>query len=851
LRLASQHATRAEAQANARLALMLAMGQLQQAAGPDQRVTTTADQWTTGGDGSSSSAASGQRNWTGVYRAWLTGQTQRPTPEFLSWLVSGPATGTNGITSREAAANAPANEFVLVDQGTLGSATAGRVTVPTLPLAGSRGNSRLAWWTGDQGVKAGVGLPAAPGDRSPAWVRAGLQAARAFDLQLASSATGQRPFAALGSEDTRRNLIAHWPQAAFLADNPASHGGLFHDFTAYSSGMLTNVRAGGFRKDLSMFLERTPAAAPRDPLYLVNNIPGINFAELWLFYNIYKELDLQNYAFTTGGASGANTPGFQMAPNQAAFQNDHASFYTQPAIVSYKAVVSLIARSVTVNGAPRQRLGIVIDPIITFWNPLDVPISISPAYLSVKYWQFPYNITLQVGSRTITSSIRRLLGDEHYLTLVAGRTQPIVLKPGEVLVYSQASKTQPVYDTPGLNFLQGTAGWNFGGGMAIDIRDTSNAFVHALPTDTVRYSLQPNNEVSMGSQHWYLVGFGNFYKEDRASRGESVGLGANSVDSRSGNPYFGSVKPTNLRLRASAFPNVFPSFSTTATRPLLVSQLSGRKEPIIMYSHNMKTEFSSDRGGRWLSRFNPQPMSFDFSTLSNAERDLLPFEVQVDILDSWKNRNLEVTTTGTGFFGGGWTADLGTSYLVTHTVPLAGRLPARFRQRGTNRRRGRRRRWRCLLRCHRTRLGQYQPGHASLHLPSDRQFARAIRPAAGSNERHSRRRPHPRRPLLPRQRGPLGRLVPFRHRARKTTRRARAAAGRLRFPQGERPVAQHPLPSGDFARRGRRPARQIVQRHPGFRHRPPPDRRRPARRGSIQYQFDIRGGMEGHPRSPA
>ena len=669
LRLASQHATRAEAQANARLALMLAMGQLQQAAGPDQRVTTTADQWTTGGDGSSSSAASGQRNWTGVYRAWLTGQTQRPTPEFLSWLVSGPATGTNGITSREAAANAPANEFVLVDQGTLGSATAGRVTVPTLPLAGSRGNSRLAWWTGDQGVKAGVGLPAAPGDRSPAGVRAGLQAARAFDLQLASSGTGQRPFAAMGREDVRRNLIAHWPQAAFLADNPASHGGLFHDFTAYSSGMLTNVRAGGFRKDLSMFLERTPAAAPRDPLYLVNNIPGINFAELWLFYNIYKELDLQNYAFTTGGASGANTPGFQMAPNQAAFQNDNASFYTQPAVVSYKAVVSLIARSVTINGAPRQRLGIVIDPIITFWNPLDVPISISPAYLSVKYWQFPYNITLQVGSRTITSSIRRLLGDEHYLTLVAGRTQPIVLKPGEVLVYSQASKTQPVYDTPGLNFLQGTAGWNFGGGMAIDIRDTSNAFVDALSTDTVRYSLQPNNEVSMGSQHWYLVGFGNFYKEDRASRGESVGLGANSVDSRSGNPYFGSVKPTNLRLRASAFPNVFPSFSTTATRPLLVSQLSGRKEPIIMYSHNMKTEFSSDRGGRWLSRFNPQPMSFDFSTLSNAERDLLPFEVQVDILDSWKNRNLEVTTTGTGFFGGGWTADLGTSYLVTHTVP--------------------------------------------------------------------------------------------------------------------------------------------------------------------------------------
>ena len=670
LRSASQHATRAEAQANARLALILAMGQLQQAAGPDQRVTTTADQWTiAGSDGSSSSAVSERRNWTGIYRAWSSGSARRPNPEFISWLVSGPTSGADRITSREIVANPPASDFPLVDRGTLGSATSGRVTVPTLPLPNARGASRLAWWTGDQGVKATVDIPAGSADPSVAGIRAGLQAARQKAIQLAASQTGQRPFASLGNADVRRNLIAHWPQAGLLADTPATHGELFHDLTTFSSGMLTNVRSGGFRKDLSMYLERTAAAAPRDALYFVNNVPGINFAELWLHYNIYKELDSVNYSFTTGGSSGANTLGFVMAANQSAFQNDVAAYYTQPAIVSYKAVVSLTARTVTVNGAPRQRLGIVIDPIITFWNPLDVPVSVSPAYLSIKYWQFPYNLTLQVGTRTITSSIRRLLGENHYLTLVAGRQQPIVLKPGEVLVYSQAAKTQPVYDTPGLNFLQGTAGWNFGGGMALDIRDTSNAFVDAQPTDTVRYSLQPNNETSTGSQHWYLVGFGAFYKEDRSSRGESVGLGANSIDSRSGNPYFGSIKPNNLRLRASGFPAVFPSFTTSATRPLLVSQLSGRKEPIIMYSHNLKTELSSDRGGRWLARYNPLPQSFDFSTLSDAERDLLPYEVQVDLLNSWRNRNLEVSPNGTGFFGGGWTADVGTGYVVTHTVP--------------------------------------------------------------------------------------------------------------------------------------------------------------------------------------
>ncbi len=73
LSASGREADRAEARANARLALSLAIAQLQKQTGPDQRVTTSADQLAETGDGSESSADQDRRHWTGVYRSWPAG----------------------------------------------------------------------------------------------------------------------------------------------------------------------------------------------------------------------------------------------------------------------------------------------------------------------------------------------------------------------------------------------------------------------------------------------------------------------------------------------------------------------------------------------------------------------------------------------------------------------------------------------------------------------------------------------------------------------------------------------------------------------------------------------------------
>ncbi|MCH7225897.1 hypothetical protein [Haloferula sp. A504] len=671
LRASSKGAAQAEARANARLALALAIGQLQKTAGPDQRVTTTADQWTeAGGDGAESSAAEENRHWTGVYRAWPAETEQRPQPEFVSWLVSGQA---ESAARQETAGGETADPVVLVDRGTLGDAPSGRVTVPALAVADERGAARLGWWTGDQGVKAVLDIPETSEARSPAEIRASLQAARQMGVQLAADGSGRQPFAELETDDARRRLVTDWPQSAFLADDPALPRGLFHDLAASSSGMLTNVRAGGFRKDLSMYLEREPSEAPIEPLYEIDGRAGINFAELWLYYQVYKDLQSgRRLAFTTGGSSSTDTPFFEIDGSLAAVSQDHAILYKQPTLISYKSVLSFHARTVNTSNGPKKRLAVVCDPIITYWNPLDVPVSLQPAYNSVKFWQLPYDLTLTVGGRTVTTSLRRALAASswHFLTLIAGKVQPIVLKPGEVLVYSQAANTTIRRYNPGLNYVDGKAGWNLGGGVAVDLRDPSGGYIEGDPNDIIRYRIRPNDEVSRGSRHFSLTDYGLYYKEDRSSRGQSLRIGSSTIDGIYGDPYSSSSpKPDAYRLVATQAPQVFDKFNSADTRPLTFARLDGRKEPFMLHAHNAKTEFGSDRGGRWLARHNPKSTEHDFGTLSEEELDLLPFEIQVEPLDGWKNRNLEVSPDGNGFFGGGMNAEFGTNFLVTHFVP--------------------------------------------------------------------------------------------------------------------------------------------------------------------------------------
>jgi hypothetical protein len=707
LRSTSQGEAMQIARANAKVALLLAIGDLQRQLGPDTRISATADQ-IANADGTESTTPRPQRQWSGAYESWAAGlpNAARPEPKFLQWFVSGDPSkvatldfaattlGTNFQTSTE-----------IVTANTVGE-TADRVRVPLVSQVISNNlKNNFGWWVSDLGTKAHL----APAKMTPTGlveVRADQQSAPATDFRMA--ATGDLlPFEQVSLTDPALHKVGSWNSSSLLADQVPNMRGLFHDLAVGNMGLLTNVRSGGFRKDLSMTLERpTPPDSTSTALYRVGGETGINLQELWAYYATPEKLTRSGSAnFTTGGrlASSRTTPHFRVGANPAACLNDDWFYFKQPVIISYQMILSLRTQPVTVNGQTRQRLHLVADPVLTFWNPLDVPVVV-PTYFSVKYWQIPYDLQISVNggafrdypfAAILSGASTSSNADSNFMSLQVGALDQIVLKPGEVVKWSQ-TRDEPATNAGAGNRhrLGARKGFNFGGGVKLPVRDLTNQFVDLNINDSIRCQARPNGltagstgssggSITGGShhtRHFSLTHHEYYVGDDRG--GNSVGIGNMAIDYDFGNRRLKpnelrstgtqGTKPSAERLKANtaAFADVFPKIPS---RDLPVFNLSkpgaDGKQAFMILSFEAKTENGSDTRTRFLSRFNPNALHVDFYNLSEAERHMLPYEYRIEPLSSWKNRSIEVTTQGNAYYGGGMTASDGTSFVVTHSIP--------------------------------------------------------------------------------------------------------------------------------------------------------------------------------------
>jgi hypothetical protein len=386
LRTSSQGEAMATARANARVSLMLAIGDLQKQLGPDTRISATADQISSA-DPTVSTTPQAQKNWASAYNSWpAASATRPPAPEFRQWFVSGdPGKLTDRSFAATALGTGPTQSVEMVSARSVGS-TGDPVRVPLVTQTVSGAKNNFAWWVSDEGVKAFVPSDPAPLPNGSSSQRLALQAPPNMGLKVMADAAGTtRPLENLDQEAaTIRNLISY--KQTELAIDPASRDNLkilFHDISSQNRGLLTNVRTGGFRKDLSMFLQARDTSVPRTPLYSVGGKNGINMAELWTYYNLPGQLKSNlSGSFTTGGAVPGGTPYLQPETSQNAFAADKFYFQKQPVFVRFQTVVSFSSRPVTnpSTGVITYSLGIVVDPIVTVWNPLDVPLSLSGSW---------------------------------------------------------------------------------------------------------------------------------------------------------------------------------------------------------------------------------------------------------------------------------------------------------------------------------------------------------------------------------------------------------------------------------------------------------------------------------------
>ena len=240
-----------EARANARMAMVLALGELQEALGPDQRVSAVAELLS---DDASAAPRSGRSRWLGV---WDTKDYDPLSPDqkkFVKWLVSAPQQG-------ELENESSSQSMDLGDECRIFSGVSGEesVWVEKVDVEGGA----YAYWVEDEGVKADLGWRESESSGGARQASSRLSSAFGVDAGVFGG-----PFAGeVAYPISRENNgwidkleKAHSSMDAPLLTGYAADSGAWskayrHDVTLGSLGLLVDVKNGGLKRDLSLAFE--------------------------------------------------------------------------------------------------------------------------------------------------------------------------------------------------------------------------------------------------------------------------------------------------------------------------------------------------------------------------------------------------------------------------------------------------------------------------------------------------------------------------------------------------------------------------------------------------------------------
>lgn len=423
LRGSNTDVAQAAARSNARMALILAIGELQKHAGPDTRVTAPASILNRGGASSTNELAV-----TGVWKSWegrdheISGAaTARPVApdylskrqsassssgRFLSWLVSMPqqadqsdlisdtATWTVSDALQYIVRNTPSAGFVpLVSVGSLAVGDPREIYVKPVELdngLGQRGS--YAWWVSGENQKARLPIPYQPKDNNDAAGWSMLAKSHtvadpsALDLDVLLAADGSTKASKTISLNTSSLLM---PRDSNTPD-PAKQ---FHDMSVWSVGLLTNTATGGWRKDLSLFTENW------------NNLPASGVE----VFRITPDATATITRPTVADCSVANVA------------NPSSAFYTQKSVFYPWSTYRLQNPSPTLANARTSNMGAHHGAVASWHNLMD-------------YATLYKKLTLQNGKPTMNSIL-----DGSYT-----RYKPIAVMPFEQNVFDYLHKVRVI-----------------------------------------------------------------------------------------------------------------------------------------------------------------------------------------------------------------------------------------------------------------------------------------------------------------------------------------------------------------------------------------------------------------------
>jgi hypothetical protein len=472
LRASSQGEAMATARANARLALMLAIGDLQKSLGPDRAVSATSEIL---------AATPAKPHTTGVWESWWDfnpgGSSLNYSAEkknrFRRWLVSHPDPAAQERWDFTLETDWQCKTIELVGDNALGgkAATAAKVVAGRVPVVrDGKAAGAFAWHVADEAAKARINLYRDPAQNTTVAQQRALLAGQRPDPSVMTLADGglldrlpadTDPAAFKNAMDTSGKLI-DLDQMDLYGTAMGKIKPLRHDLTPWSLGVLSDVRRGSLKQDLSSVFEMSTASVTKLPsefsdkkLYAsTHGITGVSdpyWSSLAGYYNIFRNI-----------TNSELNPTFSKAPVQDVPLTTPAqptSYYPGPVIAKVEILYNLVVSDAdpywgqllqAVDPKLIYKGFLIYTPLVTLHNPYNINLSFDR--MDVIFRNVPMAFRFCVNGQPQTKDL--VPTDEFYVpsqrhekvfamaignwtsygAISSPPTTKIIMKPGQTLV---------------------------------------------------------------------------------------------------------------------------------------------------------------------------------------------------------------------------------------------------------------------------------------------------------------------------------------------------------------------------------------------------------------------------------
>ncbi len=485
LRSSAQNEPVIEARANARLAMMLALGELQKEMGPDMRISAESAILDSNEDTEIIDDVA-QSHWLASYDSWgnwlnaeytLPGDSSPLTIQdtydkgrssmFRRWLLSLPEGEEENFDAPKSLSGLDQGRLVvMIGKGSTGidlqntqpGDEVDKVTKAYLLDVGK--NGRNAWWIGPENHRAKVTLADQSRNLSVTeWesshgntAEVGVGAVEGFKFLDSSAGTAEKLV----------SLQTLGPAGA-TQDDMQKH---FFDLTSRGKGVVTSVRSGHLKKDLSLLFEQPNSSLPAPYKFNTNDIrepsirpmspelanrpvmPKRQFAS-WTnmrhFYRMYRSGS--DATPTEQGTTGTldwigSKPSADYASSSSLKitnppWNGSNHYWRTPVLAKLTLIYSLVAKETPPNSGKYECLQ-YYSPVFTYWNPYNTPLVVPSGKISISckgYRMWPTNTKFYLNG--IYKTMNGYYEAKNFNgTLSSGGSGDIVFQPGELKVFS-------------------------------------------------------------------------------------------------------------------------------------------------------------------------------------------------------------------------------------------------------------------------------------------------------------------------------------------------------------------------------------------------------------------------------